>query len=367
MFPVDTRAETIGSGGKQIAKNNLIEDIRSPALYLEIYHPLKIEGNFRDKSIVSVMQFGKEDLEVLFAHTRRMREAVRHGDSLTTLRGKVVANIFYEPSTRTDLSFQAAIHRMGGQALITGGGIHYSSVTKGESLADTVRTAACYADAIVLRHSQVGASYEAAYYVEKLCQEKLMVPNKPVISAGDGVGEHPTQALLDIFTIKDHLKEIDGLVVALLGDLKNGRTVHSLSRLLALYEVKIICASPEQLRMPKGLVDQIRASGCVVEETDDLVEAMREAKVSYLTRVQKERFDSLSEYEEARGSFIVTPDILSLAPNDSIFMHPLPRVYEMGGPEEQDAIDADPRSVFFSQMENGMYVRMALLKAVLGR
>jgi len=342
-------------------------DIRNPEEYLEIYIPEKINENFTGKSIVTVEQFEKRDLDLLFGVVREMRNKVKRHEPALPLMGYVLANIFYEPSTRTDMSFQAAMAHLGGRFISASSGVEFSSVAKGESLADTIRAIACYADVIVLRHPKVGASYEAAYY-SKMVSQKLGKVNVPVISAGDGVGEHPTQGLLDLFTIIDRFGEAHGKTVAMVGDLKYGRTVHSLSKLLSkMEEVRLICVSPESLKMPEELVSRLRCSGLIVEETEDLVQAITQADVVYLTRIQKERFADLEEYERVKDSYIVTPDILSQTKPEAIFCHPLPRVNEMGTPREQDILDADPRSFYFHQMQNGLFVRMALLAAVLGK
>lgn len=346
-------------------RKELLADIRNPEDYLKIYAPRKIERNFAGKSIVSVNQFEREDLDLLYRHAERMRELVRTHTPMLPLMGYVLANLFYEPSTRTDLSFQAAMARLGGRFASASSGVEFSSVAKGESLADTVRAAACYADVVVLRHPQVGASYEAAHYLEKFAEK--LGRRVPVISAGDGVGEHPTQGLLDLFTIFDEFGDVDGKTVAMVGDLKYGRTVHSLSQLLMkMNSISLILVSPEKLMMPQELTDKLRLPGMAVEETTDLM-AIGQADVVYHTRVQKERFDDPEEYEAVRSLYIITPEILQSLKDGAIYMHPLPRVNEMGTPEQQDIIDDDPKSRHFHQMENGMYIRMALLAAVLGK
>ncbi|MGB9521903.1 MAG: aspartate carbamoyltransferase, partial [Anaerolineales bacterium] len=195
-------------------------------------------GRFYGKDILSVKQFNRSDLEYIFGVAHEMREMVERIGTFDLLKGKILANLFYEPSTRTSSSFTSAMERLGG-SVIPINEVRYSSVAKGESLPDTVRTLECYADVIVLRHPEIGASALAAQYARK-----------PIINAGDGVGEHPTQALLDLFTIISELNHVDGLTVTMLGDLKYGRTVHSLARLLSLYDVRINYVSPEILKMP---------------------------------------------------------------------------------------------------------------------
>jgi aspartate carbamoyltransferase len=262
----------------------------------------------------------------------------------------VLANLFYEPSTRTSSSFAAAMTRLGGR-VISINEVHYSSVSKGESLPDTVRTLECYADIIVLRHPEVGAAATAAHYA-----------SKPIINAGDGVGEHPTQALLDLFTIQEELGRIDGLKVAMVGDLKYGRTVHSLTRLLRLYDAELAFVSPDILRMPDELLHEMRAAGRPFQESDDIHSVIGDVDVLYVTRVQKERFTDLAEYDAVKDHFIVDTELMARAKAEMIVMHPLPRVGEIAY-----GVDDDPRAAYFRQMRNGMYIRMALLAAVLGK
>jgi aspartate carbamoyltransferase len=242
------------------------------------------------------------------------------------------------------------MERLGG-SLIPINEVHYSSVAKGESLPDTVRTLECYADVIVLRHPEVGASAQAAKYARK-----------PIINAGDGIGEHPTQALLDLFTISEELGEVDGLTVTMLGDLKYGRTVHSLARLLSLYEVEINYVSPEILKIPLEIIDEVDKKGVPQAELSTLEPVLPGTDVLYVTRVQKERFEELSDYELVKSAFIITPETLTIAKERMIIMHPLPRVGEISM-----EVDDDPRAAYFRQMEYGLYVRMALLAMVLGK
>lgn len=277
-----------------------------------------------------------------------------------------MATLFYEASTRTDMSFRAAMHRLGGSVASTSGGVQFSSVYKGENLADTVRAVGCYADVVVLRHPEVGSSYEAAYYLDKLSRRLERRP--VVISGGDGIGEHPTQALLDLFTIVDYKGGVDGLMVTMVGDLLNGRTVHSLAKLIAQYDasdVTFCFVSPNSLRMPLHIVEFLQQRGFQIHETNNLSEVIGTSDVIYWTRVQEERFADLAEYDAIRGDFILTPDVFRNANAQAILMHPLPRKHEMGTPRDHDVLDADPRAIYFGQMENGMYIRMALLAKVL--
>ena len=310
----------------------------------------KSDRRFYNKHILSVKQFSRDDLDYVFAVAEDMRVMVERVGTFDLLKGKVLANLFYEPSTRTSSSFIAAIERLGGAAIPINE-VRYSSVAKGESLPDTVRTLECYADVIVLRHPDTGAAATAARYLRK-----------PLINAGDGTGEHPTQALLDLFTIREELGRIDGLTVTMLGDLKYGRTVHSLSRLLALYGAKLNYVAPEILRMPPELVAELRARN--VEQTEDanIDAVLPQTDVLYVTRVQKERFTDLNQYEEVKDAYVITPRTLEKAKSKMIVMHPLPRVGEI-----DMEVDADPRAAYFRQMEYGLYVRMALLAMVLGK
>ncbi len=302
------------------------------------------------KDIISVKQFSREDLEYIFAVAHEMHDMVDHVGTFDLLKGKILANLFYEPSTRTSSSFTAAMERLGG-SVIPINEVKYSSVSKGESLPDTVRTLECYADVIVIRHSEVGSAAQAA-----------KAARKPVINAGDGIGEHPTQALLDAFTIKEELGHLDGLTVTLLGDLKHGRTVHSLARLLSLYKVKLNYVAPDILRMPAELIEALDAKRIEQAEYTALDQPLPETDVLYVTRVQKERFTDEAVYESVKGAYVIDPKVMKAARERMIVMHPLPRVGEIS-PD----FDEDPRAAYFRQMEYGLYVRMALLAMVLGK
>lgn len=316
------------------------------------YMPFGDQRNapFYGRDILSVKQFKRSDLEYIFGVAHEMREMVERVGSFDLLKGKILANLFYEPSTRTSSSFTSAMERLGG-SVIPINEVRYSSVSKGESLPDTIRTLECYADVIVLRHPEVGASALAAQYARK-----------PIINAGDGVGEHPTQALLDLFTVFSELGQLDGITVTMLGDLKYGRTVHSLSRLLSLYDVRLNYVSPEILRMPPEIIQELEEKGIPQAEFDALEPVLAQSDVLYVTRVQKERFEDEKVYESVKGAFIVTPETMHSAKDRMIVMHPLPRVGEI----HMD-VDADPRAAYFRQMEYGLFVRMALLAMVLGK
>jgi aspartate carbamoyltransferase len=307
-------------------------------------------GRFYGKDILSVAQFTRDDVEDLFGVAEAMRTLVAHVGAIDLLKGKILANLFYEPSTRTQSSFMAAMQRLGG-SVIPISEVKYSSVAKGESLPDTVRTLECYADVIVLRHHEKGAAQLAAE-----------VAKKPIINAGDGPGEHPTQALLDLFTIREELGRLDGLTVTMLGDLKYGRTVHSLSRLLAHFGVTLHFVSPRQLELPPELVQELNARGVRHSAHTSLDGVLEQSDVLYVTRVQKERFEDLAAYESLKHAFVITPEVMKRAKQKMVLMHPLPRVGEISAD-----VDADPRAAYFRQMEYGLFVRMALLAAVLGK
>ncbi|MCE5208813.1 MAG: aspartate carbamoyltransferase [Chloroflexi bacterium] len=308
------------------------------------------DAPFYFTDILSVKQFQRKDLDYIFGVAHEMSEMVRRIGTFDLLKGKILANLFYEPSTRTMSSFTAAMERLGG-SVIPINEVRYSSVSKGESLPDTVRTLECYADVIVLRHPEVGSVATAAKFTRK-----------PIINAGDGIGEHPTQALLDLFTILEELGHVDGLTITMLGDLKYGRTVHSLSRLLSLFDVKLNYVSPKILPMPEEVVKEVAEKNIVQKQYNTLDPVLAETDVLYVTRVQKERFEDLDSYEKVRNEFIISPEVMKGAKEKMIVMHPLPRVGEI-----TMEVDDDPRAAYFRQMEYGLYVRMALLAIVLGK
>uniref|UniRef100_A0A8D0H2H4 Multifunctional protein CAD n=1 Tax=Sphenodon punctatus TaxID=8508 RepID=A0A8D0H2H4_SPHPU len=314
-------------------------------------HPqtLPLLHHFTGQHVLSVKQFSKDQLSHLFnvAHTLRMM--VQKERSLDILKGKVMASMFYEVSTRTSNSFSAAMSRLGGSVLTFSAAT--SSCQKGESVADSVQTMSCYSDVLVLRHPQPGAVELAA----KHCR-------KPVINAGDGVGEHPTQALLDIFTIREELGTVNGMTITMVGDLKHGRTVHSLACLLTLYRVNLRYVTPPNLNMPPDIIHFVASKGIKQEEFESIEEALPDTDVLYMTRIQKERFASAQEYQACFGQFILTPHIMTRAKKKMVVMHPMPRVNEISV-----EVDSDPRAAYFRQAENGMYIRMALLATVLGR
>ncbi|KAJ2851328.1 Carbamoyl-phosphate synthase [Coemansia brasiliensis] len=303
--------------------------------------------------VLSVRQFTREDLHLLFAVAQEMRTGVQRSGGVPLLAGRIMASVFYEPSSRTASSLQAAMLRLGGQVFTASS--ETSSVAKGETLEDTVRTFGSYADIITLRHPQPGSVQGAARF-----------SNVPVINAGDGIGEHPTQAMLDTFTIREELGTVNGLTITLVGDLKHGRTVHSLARVLAQYKnVTLNYVSPPSLGMPSSVKRDVslRAPYVTQMEYSQLTdEVLANTDVLYVTRMQKERFDNAEEYEQIKNSFVVDNSVMRKCKRNMVVMHPLPRVAEIA-PE----VDTDQRAAYFRQMQYGMFVRMALLALVLCR
>lgn len=308
-------------------------------------------------SVLSTKQFTRADLHRIFAVASDMKSMVKRMGSVDLLKGKVMANAFFEPSTRTSGSFYAAMTRLGGSVLPFEQST--SSVTKGESLEDTAKTLSSYADILVVRHPEKGAVQRAA-----------TASRVPVINAGDGIGEHPTQALLDVFSVREELGTVNGLNFTIIGDLKHGRTVHSLVQLIALYKnITITYVSPESLRMPQEVQEQVKsisvaAGGSIAqsEATTLTPEILKETDVLYVTRIQKERFATPEAYAAVAGSYKITPHTLTHCKDTVTVMHPLPRVDEI-----DPSLDSDPRAAYFRQTENGLYVRMALLAMILGK
>jgi carbamoyl-phosphate synthase/aspartate carbamoyltransferase/dihydroorotase len=321
--------------------------------------------SLRGSSVVAIGTMSNAQIAQVLQTAGQMQELVKSHGGDQSLKGKILASVFYEPSTRTNCSFQAAMLRLGGSVISVNESS--SSVAKGETLADTVRCMECYSDVLVLRHPKAGAAAEAAAAM-----------SKPLLNAGDGVGEHPTQALLDLYTIVDELSSdygaksaalekdlaaaLKGKVVTMVGDLKNGRTVHSLAKLLSRFEVTLRYVSPAELRMPAEVASIAAQNGC--SHTDHSVltpDILQETDILYVTRVQKERFETVEAYDAVKDAFIITPETLESMRPTARIMHPLPRVNEI-----DTRCDSDARAAYFRQMTNGMYVRMALLKLILG-
>ena len=305
--------------------------------------------NFKHRDVISIKDFSKEEIEYILQYTTRMIPYATGEKHTTLLTHQILATLFFEPSTRTRLSFESAMHRLGGNVI----GFAEPSGTsqkKGESLADTIRMADSYSDAIVIRHPQEGAARLAAEFSEA-----------PIVNAGDGAGQHPTQCLLDLFTIQTEKKTIKGKNVILLGDLKYGRTVHSLAYALALFKANLTLVSPETLKMPKEVIQECKEFGVEPVSTTNLEKAIKEADVLYATRIQKERFPDAEEYNRVVGSYKVSTALLQQAKEDLIVMHPLPRVVEI-----DSDVDKTNHAVYFKQAFNGLPVRMALLSLILG-
>lgn len=313
--------------------------------------PVLNEHGFHGQDILSVNQFSMESLEYIFDVAEEMRTMVAQQGGAELLKGRVLSCLFFEPSTRTSSSFIAAMERLGGSVIPITQGVQFSSVSKGETLHDTIRTLEQYSDVIVLRHPETGSAKIAAAAAEI-----------PIINAGDGTGEHPTQALLDLFTIKKELGTLDGLHVAMVGDLRYGRTVHSLTQLLLNYDVRFTFVSPEILRLPLDYMNQVKDAGKNVRETYNVADVIGSADVLYVTRVQKERFTDLAQYESVKDYYRISTELMEQAKPNTIVMHPLPRVNEI-----DVRLDSDPRAAYFRQVKNGMYIRMAILAAVLGK
>ncbi len=307
--------------------------------------------SLRGQDVIAAGQFTDAQLDYIFRLAEEMRDIHERDGGIDLARHRVLACLFYEPSTRTSASFIAAMERLGGSVIPITQGVQFSSVSKGESLHDTIRTLEQYSDLIVLRHPETGSAQIAADAAQI-----------PVINAGDGTGEHPTQALLDLFTIKEELGRLDGLHVAMVGDLRYGRTVHSLAQLLIRYDVRFTFVSPEILRLPLDYMNQIKDAGKQVRETYNVADVIGAADVLYVTRVQKERFGDLAQYETVKDYYRITPDVMAQAKDNAVVLHPLPRVNEI-----DVRVDADPRAAYFRQVRNGMYIRMAILAATLGR
>jgi len=298
-------------------------------------------------NVLRADQFSVEEIDRILGEARRCEAALDAGEVLDELHGKVLATLFFEPSTRTRLSFETAMLRLGGR-VISVAEAKSSSAAKGESLHDTIKTVEGYADVIVLRHPQIGAAEEAA-----------RATDVPILNAGDGAGQHPTQSLLDLYTIVKEQGKVDGLTIALAGDLKNGRTVHSLADLLAGYGIEFVFVSPKVLRMPSGIVERLRAKGVPVRETESLSDALPACDVLYMTRIQRERFDDPAEYDRLKDAYVLTRDMLAAAKESITIMHPLPRVNEIAAD-----VDDHPGAAYFRQAANGVPIRMALLAMV---
>jgi len=301
--------------------------------------------------IIEAQQFDLPTMHRIMEIAKEMEKVAQRG-GMTDFQNRVMATLFYEPSTRTRFSFETAMHRLGGRVISTENAGAFSSAAKGETLEDTIHILNGYVDVIVLRHYEVGSAKRAA-----------AVSRVPVINAGDGVGQHPTQALLDLYTIRKEIGAIDGLRIAMVGDLAQGRTVRSLTYLLSKFQdIKLYFVAPPLLKMKEDILEHLRDRQVWYTEETSLDKVLPEVDVVYQTRVQKERFgDRITDYEQCRGVYIITAETLRLMKPKAILMHPLPRIGEI-----TMEVDQDPRAAYFRQAQNGLYVRMALLTMVLG-
>lgn len=301
------------------------------------------------KHLISTNGLSKQWIEKVFQLAEKYEKLDIAHKLPSPLKNKIVACLFYEPSTRTRLSFETAVLKLSGGVISSENATQFSSAAKGETIEDTIRVVGNYADIIVMRHFEKGASFKAAE-----------VSSVPIINAGDGTGEHPTQSLLDLFTIQNELGKINGLKIALIGDLLNGRTIHSLLNLLMLFKnIKIFLISPSQLRIPKEIKNKLIENKVDFEELNDFNKILKNIDVMYVTRIQKERFTSKKEYEKLKDIYKINNQTLKLLNSKAIIMHPLPRVGEID-PE----IDQDSRAAYFRQAKNSLYIRMAILKLI---
>lgn len=303
--------------------------------------------DFPHTHILDTDQFSRKDLETILQATEKMQSLLKENKAFGLLRGRLLASLFFESSTRTRLSFEAAMNRLGGR-VITTVGFQFSSISKGETLYDTMKMIEAYADFAVIRHPVEGSSRIAAAAVKI-----------PVINAGDGVGQHPTQALLDFYTIFQELKRMEGLRIAFIGDLKFGRTIHSLIKLLRHFDVELVLISPIDLKLPESYRKELLKGNQKFEETED-IKAMWDCDVAYVTRIQEERFPDKSEYERLKESYSVNRAFVMASKRNTVIMHPLPRVNELSSD-----VDDLPNAAYFRQAAYGVFVRMALLALVL--
>jgi len=301
------------------------------------------------KDILNTAQFSPQELNLIMNTAASFEKQVKDGNIIRNMEGKIVATLFFEPSTRTRLSFETAANRLGARVISVASAD--SSAAKGESLADTIRTVDGYADVIVMRHPMNGSAQIAADNA-----------SHPVINGGDGAGQHPTQALLDLYTIRKEKGILDGQTVTFLGDLKNGRTVHSLGYFMALYKNRMIFVSPESLKMPAEITNDLRSRGAEIEETEDVKKALSISDIVYVTRVQRERFENPEEYEKVKGVYVINRAMIEQAKKGITILHPLPRVDEIS-----TDVDDYKGAAYFRQAHNGLYIRMALLALITGK
>jgi aspartate carbamoyltransferase catalytic subunit len=307
-------------------------------------------ADLKGKDILDGAQFTRDEIERVMAVADDFRRQLQTTRGLDLMRGYVMAALFFEPSTRTRLSFETAMQRLGG-GVVGFSSAESSSTSKGETLADTIRTVDQYADIIAMRHPQIGSAKEAA-----------AVAQAPVLNGGDGAGQHPTQALLDLYTIQHERGKVDGTTIVLCGDLKNGRTVHAGVEIYKHYNCKLVMVAPDQLKMPAEIVAKLRGQGVTVEETPNLEAALAKADVLYMTRIQKERFADPAEYERLKGSYILNREMIERLQPKLTVLHPLPRVNEIA-----TDVDSLSNAAYFRQVGNGVFIRMALIALVMGK
>jgi aspartate carbamoyltransferase catalytic subunit len=304
---------------------------------------------FKKSHVLSTEQFDRKDLDILFEETLKMEKILADGGQCDLLEGKILATLFYEPSTRTRFSFETAMLRLGGRVISNADMMQTSSVKKQETLEDTGKVVSQMADIIVMRHPEAGS-------VKNLAGKS----DVPVINAGDGPNQHPTQALLDVYTIWKDKGKIDGLTVGMIGDLKYGRVPHSQCDLLKHYNVDFVFVSPRELRMPNEIIEDLRKINRSVAEMTSFNEAISQMDVIAMTRIQEERFESKAEYLKYKGTYVLDEEVLGNAKEDAIIIHPLPRVDEIS-----PNVDTDSRAKYFEQVKNGVALRMALFNLVL--
>ncbi|CAK9163907.1 unnamed protein product [Ilex paraguariensis] len=341
----------ISMNRRECERFSLRNGLLCKALEIENNSLFRVGNKFQLDDVIEAQQFDRDTLSAIFEVARDMEKIEKNSFGSQILKGYLMATLFYEPSTRTRLSFESAMKRLGGEVLTTENAREFSSAAKGETLEDTIRTVEGYSDIIVMRHFESGAARRAA-----------ATASIPVINAGDGPGQHPTQALLDVYTIEREIGKLNGIKVGLVGDLANGRTVRSLAYLLSKYlDVKIYFVSPDVVKMKDDIKDYLSSKGVAWEESGDLMEVASKCDVVYQTRIQRERFGERTDlYEEARGKYIVDRNVLSIMQKHAVIMHPLPRLDEI-----TVDVDEDPRAAYFRQAKNGLYIRMALLKLLL--
>jgi len=300
------------------------------------------------RDILHGNQFNRDTLESLFVLADELKAQIQEGNGSTLLANQILATLFFEPSTRTRLSFETAMHRLGGKVIGFASDTS-TSTSKGETFTDTIRTVDQYVDVIVVRHPEIGSANIAAEAAEV-----------PVINAGDGAGQHPTQALLDLYTLKSEFGSLDGIKLALCGDLLNSRTVHSGVELFKLFDIELIFISPPSLRMPGKIITKLKSNHISVEETDSLEYGLQKADALYMTRIQKERFENANEYSKVKDSYVLSKQLVENNNPTIKILHPLPRVNEL-----DRSLDVLPNARYFQQVKNGVYIRMALLAAIL--